>query len=189
MATITKSKTWADNENVTYTDLNANFDGIYNDHNGGITNANISASAGIVESKLALNTSTGHNHDGINSKSIPRVIGWTLAGGLEVNTDPVYWIYINTDQTIVKAVAVVKTAPTGASVIVDIERSADNGANWTSLWNSNTSNRLTIAASGRVATQTNFDITTFSPGDLLRIAVDQIGSTEAGRNLTVQLIS
>lgn len=53
MSTITKNKTWVDNENVTYTDLNADFDTIYNDYNGGITDANINASAAIAASKLA----------------------------------------------------------------------------------------------------------------------------------------
>ncbi len=35
--------------------------------NGGITNANISGSAGVVESKLTFDTSTGHSHDGTDS--------------------------------------------------------------------------------------------------------------------------
>jgi hypothetical protein len=38
--------------------------------NGGITNANVSASAAIVESKLAFDTSSGHNHDGSNSRTL-----------------------------------------------------------------------------------------------------------------------
>jgi len=70
MATISKGKTWSDNENVTYTDLNGNFDTIYNDYNGGITNDNISSSAAIAESKVSFNTSTGHDHDGTDSKKI-----------------------------------------------------------------------------------------------------------------------
>jgi hypothetical protein len=38
--------------------------------NGGITNVNVGASAAIAESKLAFDTSAGHNHDGSNSKTI-----------------------------------------------------------------------------------------------------------------------
>lgn len=37
---------------------------------GTLTNNEISASAAIVESKIAFNTSTGHDHDGSNSKVI-----------------------------------------------------------------------------------------------------------------------
>ena len=41
--------------------------------NGGISNINIATDAAIVESKVAFNTTSGHNHDGSNSK--------TLSGG------------------------------------------------------------------------------------------------------------
>ena len=37
---------------------------------GVIINADVNASAAIVESKLAFNTGTGHNHDGVNSKLV-----------------------------------------------------------------------------------------------------------------------
>ena len=61
MGIITKTKTWADAENVTYTDLNSNFDTVYNEFNGNIDNANIKAGAGISASKLdsAVITTTG----------------------------------------------------------------------------------------------------------------------------------
>lgn len=38
--------------------------------NGGLTKDNISSSAAIVESKVSFNTTTGHNHDGTNSRLI-----------------------------------------------------------------------------------------------------------------------
>lgn len=38
--------------------------------NGGISNANITSDAAIVESKLAFDTVAGHDHDGTDSKSI-----------------------------------------------------------------------------------------------------------------------
>lgn len=41
MALITKGKTWADAENVNYTDLNGDFDTIYNEFNGNITDDNV----------------------------------------------------------------------------------------------------------------------------------------------------
>ena len=104
MATISKGKSWVDNENVTYTDLNGNFDTIYNDYNGGITNDNISASAAIVESKITFNTSTGHSHNGTDSKKITinRGFSWYL-DGTQIVADEVGAKYIvPQDMTVVK---------------------------------------------------------------------------------------
>jgi hypothetical protein len=54
MATITKPKTFVDNEVLLYTDLNSLMDTIYNEFNGSVSNANIDSSAAIAYSKLAL---------------------------------------------------------------------------------------------------------------------------------------
>lgn len=53
MGVISKTKTWADNENVAYTDLNADFDTLYNEFNGNIDNNNIKPGAGIDRTKIA----------------------------------------------------------------------------------------------------------------------------------------
>ena len=37
---------------------------------GTITNTNIASDAGVAESKLSFNTSTGHTHNGIDSRNI-----------------------------------------------------------------------------------------------------------------------
>lgn len=55
MATIVKPKTWAAGEGVVETDLNSDFDTIYNDYNGNVTDANIAVAAAIQASKI-LNT-------------------------------------------------------------------------------------------------------------------------------------
>jgi len=54
MAIITKPKTFVDNEVLLYTDLNSLMDTIYNEFNGSISNANLSAGAAIPYSKLSL---------------------------------------------------------------------------------------------------------------------------------------
>lgn len=41
--------------------------------NGSLTNFNISLNASIQESKLSFNTSTGHNHNGVNSRLVSAV--------------------------------------------------------------------------------------------------------------------
>lgn len=187
MGTVTKPKTWADNENVLYTDLNSVLDTLYNEFNGNIDNANIKSSAAISESKLAFSTSSGHNHDGSNSKLIPAFAVFTIAGTLTTSSDPSPWVPIRQSRTISEVYAAVKTAPTGTSIIIDIEYSTDNGATWTSIWNTTPANRLTVAISARTGSQTSFDTTAISSGTLLRIATDQIGSTIAGANLTVTI--
>lgn len=54
MATISRLTTWNTGDTLTAAALNAEFNNILNDYNGGITNANISGSAAIAYSKLAL---------------------------------------------------------------------------------------------------------------------------------------
>ncbi len=53
MSIISLPTTWSDGQVLTASALNGNFTEIVNDYNGGITNANISASAAIALSKLA----------------------------------------------------------------------------------------------------------------------------------------
>ena len=91
-------------------------------------------------------------------------------------------ILISTNgYTIEKVYAAVKTAPSGASIIVDINK------NGTSIWNSNQGNRLTIANGSTTGNQTAFDTTALADGDLLTLDIDQVGSTSGGETLTVAL--
>jgi len=53
MSIVTKQNTFSAGATIIASEHNDNFDTIYNDHNGNITNANLSASAGIVDTKLA----------------------------------------------------------------------------------------------------------------------------------------
>jgi hypothetical protein len=82
---------------------------------------------------------------------------------------------------IVKAYANVKTAPTGAAAIFDINK------NGTSIWASTPANRVQIAAAASSGVQTSFDTTDLAEGDLLTLDIDQIGSTVAGADATISL--
>jgi hypothetical protein len=82
----------------------------------------------------------------------------------------------------VKAFIYAKTGPTGAALICDIN------LNGTSIWNSTQSNRIQIADGSQSGTQTSFDTTTVTEGDILTIDTDQIGSTIAGQDVTVELL-
>lgn len=59
MGLITKDYTWSAGAVIVAAEHNANFNTIYNDYNGNITNANLSASAAIVDTKLASITTAG----------------------------------------------------------------------------------------------------------------------------------
>lgn len=59
MSLISKPYTFTLGATIVASEHNANFDTIYSDYNGGVTNANISASAGIADSKLAQLTTAG----------------------------------------------------------------------------------------------------------------------------------
>lgn len=82
-----------------------------------------------------------------------------------------------------KAYAYVKTAPSGADILIDIN------INGTSIWNVTPSNRLTIpdGASDQAYTATTFDTTSLSENDILTIDIDQVGSSANGADLTVEL--
>lgn len=57
MALVSKPFTWTVGATIVASEHNSNFDTIYSDYNGNITNANISGSAAISDSKLAQITS------------------------------------------------------------------------------------------------------------------------------------
>lgn len=89
-------------------------------------------------------------------------------------------IYFEADYVVETIRAAINTAPTGASVIVDVNK------NGTTLFTTQ-SNRPTISASGFLSTVTAPAVTTFTSGDYLTVDVDQIGSTIAGADLTVTI--
>jgi len=88
--------------------------------------------------------------------------------------------YVEDSCVIVGVRVSVGTAPTGASIIVDVNK---NG----STVFTTQSNRPTIAVSSNTATASSPDVTSLAAGDYLSVDVDQVGSTVAGADLTVQI--
>lgn len=77
MGLISKTKDWADQDNVAYTDINANFDSLYNEFNGNIEDANIKAGAAIGVSKIsgtAVNLSSNQTLTGIKTFDAAQVL-------------------------------------------------------------------------------------------------------------------
>lgn len=81
--------------------------------------------------------------------------------------------------TIIGVSASVGTAPTGSSIIVDVNK------NGTTIFTTQ-ANRPAIAISAFEAAEvTNMNITSLAIGDYITVDIDQIGSTIAGSDLTV----
>lgn len=81
--------------------------------------------------------------------------------------------------TIVSVTAVTNSAPTGASVNLDVL------LNGTTLWPTNPSNRPNIPISGMASGIAIPDTTAFAAGSTLSVNVLQVGSTVPGSDLTV----
>lgn len=105
-----------------------------------------------------------------------------IAGTLVVGSSLTPIIPVHRDLEIIEAYAVIKTGPTGADIIIDINK------NSTSIWNTTQANRLKILAGATSGTQDEFDTITLSKGDSLTFDLDQIGSTISGADLTIYLL-
>lgn len=82
--------------------------------------------------------------------------------------------------SIVEVRAVVKTAPAGSAIIIDIND--DGGSIWAS------GSRLQIAAGAVAGSTSTITTPTVAKGSVLTIDVDQVGSGTAGADLTVYVI-
>ena len=120
--------------------------------------------------------------DNIDPAYIVWNVFWSVTGTLVVGVNKSWELPILVDTsrtpTIVSVIARVKTAPTGASLIVDINK------NGTTIFTSQ-SLRPTIAIAGVVSAQTTPNLVTIADGDNFTLDVDQVGSTIAGADLTV----
>lgn len=179
MATITRKYSYTAGNTIDPDENNANENALYNLVNGNLDNDNIKPGGGITESKISFNTSTGHNHDGVNSKAIPKGYAVSIVGTLTTGTSLTPAMVVVTAQTITKVYAYVKTAPTGASILIDINK------NGTSIWNTTQANRLAITAGNNSGDQTSFDTTSLAEGDVLTFDIDQVGSSVSGADLTI----
>ncbi len=106
---------------------------------------------------------------------------FTITGTLSTGSSVTPILPATRILTIVKAFAVVKTNPTDANLILDINK------NGTSIWNSTQANRVKINAGNSSGSQTSFDVTALVDEDSLTLDIDQVGSTIAGADLSVYL--
>jgi microcystin-dependent protein len=120
----------------------------------------------------------GRVSDGSKLITLPPTSGAisTATGGLRVYND------LGEDLTISQVRISAGTAPTGSTLIVDLNQ------NGTTVFTTQ-ANRPAIAISGNTAVNAAApDVATWAAGNYLTYDVDQIGSTVAGSNLTGQVV-
>ncbi len=111
---------------------------------------------------------------------------WSFPSTLQVETNLDY-LALPDDATWERADLICDTAPTGDSVIVDIERSVDNGGTWVTIF-TNQANRPSIAAGSRTGNTITVDVSSATAQThYFRAKVEQIGSSVAGKDLSVML--
>jgi hypothetical protein len=126
------------------------------------------------------------NFTNFSNHALNVTMKWTFPDTLIVENSADY-IALPDNILIERVDLMVATAPTGASIIVDIDRSTDSGGTWITIF-TNQSNRPQISAGARVGSTTTIDV---SSGTKLthyyRACIDQVGSTVAGANLSVMV--
>lgn len=87
-------------------------------------------------------------------------------------------------MTLTKVRLVVDTAPTGANLVVDVHTGTAAGTTIFTTQN----NRPTIADGNKTGVSVAPDVTSISEGDEFSVYIDQVGSTVAGADLTIEVI-
>lgn len=105
------------------------------------------------------------------------LLPYSHAGTLAPTTGT-FRLYAERAMTITQVRASVGTAPTGAALVVDVNK------NGTTVFTTQ-SNRPSIAAGSNTATATAINVTSLAAGDYLTVDIDAVGSTVAGADLTV----
>ena len=108
-------------------------------------------------------------------------LSFGAVGTLTVGIDKVPTIVAPCDLTIVKVKLVVKTAPTGASIIIDVNKEE------TTIFTTQ-ANRPAITVGNTQGDSGTPDVISLVEGDKLTVDVDQVGSSVAGADLTIEVI-
>jgi len=115
---------------------------------------------------------------GGSDTTTPRLLAqWTINGAVTVQTGN-KWAPIPFDHTLTHVMLGIGTAPTGSSLIVDINRRSSGSV---------TSSRATITAGSGGVQHETFSSADGDEGDSYAPDVDQVGSSVAGSDLTISL--
>jgi len=126
-------------------------------------------------------SSAGVNVHYVSATTGQRAGVFNVPGTLTFLTSVAPVIILPWAGSFVKAWAYVKTAPAAQAIIFDIN------LNGSTIW-STQDDRVRIAAAANLGSQTSFDTTTFSVGDILTLDVDQVGTGTVGADATVEIV-
>ena len=90
-------------------------------------------------------------------------------------------LYLEQSTTIVAVRVHAVTAPTGANLIVDVNK------NGTTIFTTQANRPIVTDGSNAGAAVTNMDVTSLAAGDYLTVDIDQVGSTIAGADATISI--
>lgn len=124
-----------------------------------------------------------------SSSATSQIFSWLLGQGanVSVGSDLTGHLICMQAGTLAVVRLAASTGPVGAALIIDILKSTDNGATFTSLWATHPGNRPNIADGSKSGSATSFDTQTYNAGDLWRIDVIQVGSSTPGTGLTAMM--
>ena len=117
-----------------------------------------------------------------DSISVKTTLSFAVTGTLTTGTDKAPTIVAPCALTITKVKVVVKTAPTGAALIVDVNK------NGTTIFTTQ-GGRPSIAIGATTDDSDTPDVTNLAESDKLTVDIDQVGSTIAGADLTVEVVA
>ena len=152
---------------------------------GGSGTSSIVGSTDVVLNSPANNQVLGYNSGTAKwqNQSTSRTFLFS-ADGVQSITTGMHRVYNDTGQTLtINSVrASVGTAPTGAALMVDVRK------NGSTIFTTRP-NRATVAVGTFTGLSATPDIASWAVGAYLTVDVDQVGSTVAGADLTVQVVA
>lgn len=184
---MTRTTVWSDGQILSAAALNGEFNNLLNALN--IVNADISAGAAIAPSKITFGGTNGqyltsNGSGGLVYVNLPvttlnRAFGFSSPGVQSVAND-VSWNPTSPQaMTAIKIWAHCKTAPTSASLTVQVYN----------ITQSHVVASVSISASGTDVNSTSMANAAIAAGDVLRLDVTNIGSGVAGSDVTVVIES
>lgn len=140
--------------------------------------ANKDGSTGVA-SMRTLGTGATQSAPGNDARFTKSAV-FSRAGNIDVSTGAGRFVF-PVAATIINVIISVGTAPTGSTIIVDVN------LNGTTIFTTQ-ANRPAIAISGNTATSATPNVTAAAAGNYLTVDIDQVGSTISGADLTVQVV-
>ena len=115
------------------------------------------------------------------------LLTFPIAGALAVGAN-VLQVPIPFATRVISVQATASTAPTGASALFDVHKGTEADATGVTIFTTQ-GDRPSVAAGNNVGAKAtpDEDEAVFEPGDVLIVAVDQVGSTVAGSNAVLTL--